>query len=651
MVRVNEFRIGLIICFGVAFALPACIDTGSPFGPGASAGGGDGQGGELGGGGAGGSPPASCVVASDCPNPVPACRTTLACDNGRCMFVDAPAGMPVPEQTPGDCAQVVCDGAGSTVTAPDAKDLEDDGNPCTVDLCKGSTPIHTPAQQAKVPCYSGPPGTAGVGICLAGVQQCDPAGNPVGACEGEVTPTAETCLSPVDEDCDGQVDEDGAGCACGDGAQAPFEGCDDGNTVGGDGCSATCQSELALQVVVGQRHACALLAGGIVKCWGSNAEGQLGAGSVASLPACLNGPTTLPAVDLGPGAIATALAAGGDHTCALLSTGDVKCWGRNGAGQLGLEDANARGDGPGEMGSNLPAVDLGPGAVVEAITAGAAHTCAILAGGGVKCWGENASGQLGLGTTENRGDDVHEMGSSLPLVDLGSGDTAVAIAAGAAHTCAVLADGGVKCWGSDANLQLGFVALSAVGDAPGEMGDHLPRVALGQGATAISAGFEHTCAVLAGGELTCWGANAYGQLGLGSIVSVPASAQLSVNLGAGAKATAISAGGQFTCATLSSSDAKCWGRNDVGQLGLGDTVSRGGSAWQMGNHLPAIDLGTGLHASAIGAGWMHACAVLDNGSVKCWGFNHDGRLGLCDKVNRGDNPGEMGDSLPSIHLF
>jgi alpha-tubulin suppressor-like RCC1 family protein len=126
----------------------------------------------------------------------------------------------------------------------------------------------------------------------------------------------------------------------------------------------------------------------------------------------------LPAVDLGPGRTATAVAAGFFHTCARLDDRRVKCWGNNGYGQLGLGDAVNRGDGPGEMGDALPAVDLGLGRTATAVAGGFGYTCALLDDRRLKCWGNNQFGQLGLGDSLNRGDAPGEMGDALPAVDL-----------------------------------------------------------------------------------------------------------------------------------------------------------------------------------------------------------------------------------------
>ena len=156
-----------------------------------------------------------------------------------------------------------------------------------------------------------------------------------------------------------------------------------------------------------------------VKCWGDNGYGQLGLGDTADRgdqSGEMGG--DLPAVDLGAGRIATAITAGGYHTCALLDDATVKCWGWGWHGRLGLGDMASLGDEPGEMGVNLPAVDLGAGRTATAITAGDAHTCALLDDATVKCWGDNGAGQLGLGDTANRGDEPGEMGVNLPAVDL-----------------------------------------------------------------------------------------------------------------------------------------------------------------------------------------------------------------------------------------
>lgn len=290
------------------------------------------------------------------------------------------------------------------------------------------------------------------------------------------------------------------------------------------------------------------------------------------------------------------LDAGARHTCVLLAGGAVKCWGENLSGELGYGDTISRGGAPTDMGDNLPLVDLGTGRWATAISVGANHACALLDGGDVKCWGANNYGQLGLGDTADRGDGPNEMGDHLPVVDLGTDRRATAISAGEWHTCAVLDGGDVKCWGVN-NGRLGLGDTARRGDGPNEMGDRLPRVDLGSGRTA----------------------------------------------------TAVVAA-RHTCAILDHGDVKCWGVNSMGELGLGDALTRGDQLGEMGDHLPRVDLGSGRRATTLSTDSTHTCAVLEDGSVKCWGLNSNGRLGLGDTANRGDGPNEMGDHLPAVAL-
>ena len=160
----------------------------------------------------------------------------------------------------------------------------------------------------------------------------------------------------------------------------------------------------------------------------------------------------------------------------LLNDGSVKCWGQGNNGQLGYGDTQSRGVGADEMGANLPSVDLGSGRSAKFIAAGVDHTCALLDNGGVKCWGYNNNGQLGYGDTQSRGDGADEMGDSLPTVDLGSGRSAKFIAAGGYHACAQLDDGGVKCWGRNDYGQLGYGDTQNRGDGADEMGDNLKAI-------------------------------------------------------------------------------------------------------------------------------------------------------------------------------
>jgi len=415
----------------------------------------------------------------------------------------------------------------------------------------------------------------------------------------------------------------------------------------------------AATLAAGNQHTCALLSTDTVKCWGRNDSGQLGygdtnnrgdnAGEMSDL---------LPVVDLGTGITASAVAAGDFHSCALLDTAEVKCWGDNRSGQLGYGDTNNRGDNPAEMGNALPTVDLGTGRTVVAIAPGDFHTCALLDNGSIKCWGKNLDGQLGYGDTNNRGDNAGEMGNALPTIDLGTGRTATAISAGDGHTCALLDNGTLKCWGESKLGQTGHGSKLSLGDNPSEMGNALPAVDLGTGrtATAMTAGDFHSCAILDNGTLKCWGKNIYGQLGYGDTnnrgdnAGEMGNALPTIDLGTGRTAVAVTAGFGQTCAVLDDATLKCWGRNSTGQLGYGDTIDRGDNPGEMGNALPTIDLGVGRTAVTVTTRHSHICVLLDNSDVKCWGDNSFGQLGVGNTSPLGDAAGEMGANLAPVVL-
>jgi alpha-tubulin suppressor-like RCC1 family protein len=436
-----------------------------------------------------------------------------------------------------------------------------------------------------------------------------------------------------------------------------------------------------VQVALGDSHTCAITRYGAVKCWGSNSEGQLGLGISTSVNVGdASGELTAASasVQLGTGRYARALALGNAHTCALLDNGAVKCWGANVYGQLGQGTAAAYiGDQASQLGDNLPAVNLGTGLTATAITAGYSHSCALLNNGAVKCWGLNTTGQLGLGDTNARGTSASDMGDNLPAVSLGTGLTALSISASPGHTCAVLSNQTLKCWGYNLWGQLGQTnAALNRGSNAGQMGDALPAISLGTGrtVTGADAGGGFTCAVLDDATVKCfgrndtsgdlgtvWCENDFDQLGSCSNGQYPTSlsgygavsgemgdALPTVSLASALKVSAVAAGNTHACALLTDGSVKCWGMNDSGQLGQGDVNNRGWDPAVMGNALLPIALGAGRHAVSIKAGNDHTCAVLDDQTIRCWGANEHGELGLGDTLDHGSNPGDMGDGLPAV---
>ena len=359
-------------------------------------------------------------------------------------------------------------------------------------------------------------------------------------------------------------------------------------------------------------------------------------------------------------ALARYLDAGDAHTCVVLDGGELKCFGANTAGQIGSGGTVSLGDAAEEMGNALAAVNLGAGRSVRAVSVGNLHTCALLDNASVKCFGEGDNGRLGYGATTDIGRTTASMGDGLPAVDLGTGRTAKLLATGAAHTCVVLDNDAVKCWGLNDDGQLGLGDTNARGDGAGEMGDALLAVSLGLSAgvrvVAIAAGDAHSCVLLSSGAVQCWGAGANGRLGSGNEnsrgdeagemgASLP-----NVDLGAGRTAKAISVGAAHTCVIRDLNDVVCWGVGATGRLGTGVEDDIGDGAGEMGAGLTAVPLGAWRTAVAVSAGATHTCVMLDNNTVKCWGSGASGRLGTSDTMSRGDQPDELGDNLAAINL-
>ena len=399
--------------------------------------------------------------------------------------------------------------------------------------------------------------------------------------------------------------------------------------------SSHARSFLSGRIDAGNVHSCAIRPNGGVYCWGQGAFGQLGYGNTESIGND-EAPSAAGPVDLaGRGAVA--VATGRVHSCAVLDSGSVRCWGGNEFGELGYGNTQAVGDN--ETPGSVAPVNLGTGRSAVAITTGYLHTCAILDNGSVRCWGAGLEGELGYGNTQAVGDN--ESPGSVAPVNLGTGRSAVAIATGAYHTCAILDNGTVSCWGRNSSGQLGYGNINTVGDneAPGSMGP--VNLGAGRTAVAIAAGEEHTCALLDNGTVRCWGVSNKGQLGYGVTPPIgdnetPAAAG-PVNLG-GHSAVGITAGPYHTCATLDDGTMRCWGGGEYGRLGYGN---------EQDIYTPTavpVDVGSGRSPVAITAGYWHTCAILDNGAVRCWGIANSGQLGYGDEewIGDDDTPGIAG---------
>ena len=340
-------------------------------------------------------------------------------------------------------------------------------------------------------------------------------------------------------------------------------------------------------ISAGGSHACALMETGGVKCWGAhqNAHGQLGDGTFVA--------STTPVQVQGLTSGVKAVTAGAAHTCALLETGGVKCWGANSGGQLG--------DGT-TTDQTSPVQVQGLTSGVKAVTAGGTHTCALLETGGVKCWGyRGAFGVLGAGATVDRWLEPTQ------VVGLENGVTA--ISASTYHTCALMETGGVKCWGRNVEGQLGNGFT---------VGNTLVQVSgLTSGVAAIDLGYSHSCALMIDGTMKCWGYNSFGQTGNGNTANQLSPVSV---IGLTGVVLSLSLQAQSTCALIAGGSVECWGVNGwTGGLGDGTTTNRLSPTQVSG-------LTSGI--SAISTGDYYGCALSSAGSLKCWGNNQNWQLGL-----------------------
>jgi len=338
-----------------------------------------------------------------------------------------------------------------------------------------------------------------------------------------------------------------------------------------------------------EAHTCALTTSGGVKCWGDNDHGKLGDGTNIN---------RLSPVDVfGLTSGVSSISSGGDHTCALTTSGGVKCWGGNYSGQLG-DETNT---------DSLTPVDVfGLTSGVSSISSGGDHTCALTTSGGAKCWGNNFHGQLGDGTVKVRYTPVDVTGLASGIISVSSGYM---------HTCAVTSTGSLKCWGDNDRGQLGD-GKTTDSYTPVDITD------ITSGVTSISSGGSHTCAVTTSGGVKCWGNNYSGLLGDGSDISRYTPVDMT---GLASGIISISTGYMHTCASTSSGGVKCWGDNDFGQLGDGTNTDRN-------TPIDVVDLTSGI--ISVSTGYVHTCAITSSGGVKCWGFNYDGQLGDGSDISR-----------------
>ena len=370
--------------------------------------------------------------------------------------------------------------------------------------------------------------------------------------------------------------------------------CNDSDALTIDTCqnsgsiNAVCVHEpQSYQILATGYNSCVFMSAGSLKCWGMNNSNQLNDDTIthsSNIPVDTLNISEAVTLDLGGGYY---------HFCALINGGSIKCWGTNSCGQLG--NGTTVGD-IFTQGINIP-VDVVDITDATSISLGGYHSCALLSGGNVKCWGDNQYLQLGDGTTVNN--------SSIP-VDVVNITNALQVSSGHGFTCALLSGGNIQCWGNNSAGQLGD-GTTTDSNVPVDVLDITDAV-------GIFSGNGHACALLSGGNIKCWGGNGGGQLGNGTTLNsnFPPVDVLNIT-----DAVEVTAGGAHTCALLSGGNIKCWGSNDFGELGDGTTT---------GSNVP-VDVLDITDAVALASGIVHTCALLSGGNIKCWGRNVGGALG------------------------
>jgi alpha-tubulin suppressor-like RCC1 family protein len=337
------------------------------------------------------------------------------------------------------------------------------------------------------------------------------------------------------------------------------------------------------QLSLSNISSCALTSTGAMKCWGSNSYGQIGTLASGEQKT----PSDVPDFTNNISAIAV----GDTRMCALTTTGEVKCIGN------------------GVAGSNTSGISSG----AISISSGYINSCALMSYGGVKCWGDNWTGQLGDGTSVNRSPAVNVKGLTSGVTEITSGIQ---------FTCALLSGGSVKCWGANNYGQLGDGTTSNRYEPTQVTVNGQPI----SGVASLSGGYEHACAVLTNGQAMCWGRNDYGQLGDGTTTNRSVPTSVKVNGQPISGIASISGGLKHTCAITTGGAAKCWGHNEMGSLGNGEITNSS-------TPVNVDGLNSGVLSIDAGKGFT-TCATVTGSSVKCWGQSWAGNVGDGFSINR-----------------
>ena len=396
---------------------------------------------------------------------------------------------------------------------------------------------------------------------------------------------------------------------------------------------------------------CVILTDETLRCWGSNSWGQIGDGTIGTnryVPVNV----TLPS---GKQARSLSHSSSSQHICAVMDDGSLYCWGKNRYGQIGdgtacTTETYQYGCNGGYGRSTPVAVSLPPGRTATAVTTGERWTCAILDDGSVWCWGYNGGGRLGVGNATETGSWAYSPQQTL----LPSGRTAIAISAGSEHTCAVLDNNSIVCWGGNGYSQLGYSTSSESHSTIPDYASNVYGLATGSiGFNSIASGNYHNCAISTDNIAYCWGMNQYKQLGNDSGPQYGNSWQMMrVSLPAAREAMGLSLGHMSSCAILDDESVYCWGYDENNRLNTayhcdGGDYSNG--CYEGQRRTPAESIPpTGRSFIAMARGENHGCALVDNGGVYCFGSNSYGVLGNGSNYGNGPNYLQMGSGGISL---
>lgn len=410
-----------------------------------------------------------------------------------------------------------------------------------------------------------------------------------------------------------------------------FQNCGSGGGGGGgtgdpgSGTVAISTLNNIMAIAAGEDSACALKADGTVWCWGDNHSGQLGTNVSTSL-------FSINAVKVSGISTAVGISVGLYSACASLSSGKVLCWGTGTLGRLGNGS---------QLDSTAPVEVSGITTATSAIAVGNYHACVVLASGAVKCWGSSGSGALGNGTFDGTNTCNVPLDCSLTPVTVSGISTAKKVSAGYSTTCALLADASVRCWGINSSGDLGNSTTT---------NSNAPSSVVATNVLQVSTGSHfHSCAVDTAQNVKCWGFNRYAALGSGSATGPQtcgsySCSQSALTVAGVNTATMVSAGSAFSCALLSDQTVKCWGINDYGELGNGQSNGPNTCGFNKCSFTPSTVVGL-VGASAIAAGNNFACALTTSQNVICWGEIGSYKLPSPTVIDQ--NPNTVDLPLPS----